>query len=293
MRASISKVDQMRFQKSGTAEFGIDTDAVVRVPARPDVELDNLPPWRDNRFERFKTVSDLHLAKDRFLRSFSRGFDDSDYVSKERAYKWAAHQRYQTLFRPHARAWLLDRNSAGLRQAISEVYGLAMTAKDGPSQRLNLMYAPVEEPAYFDALAGDDVAFLAYVSAALDFIDSGDAATFAVFAESLTRLPTRKGGATLEHWTTLTWLPFIADPDRHYFLKPTVTQEFGSIINFDVRYRSELNFETYESSLRMAERLRGLLQDSELNLSRSALTLLDVQSFMWVVLRYKELRLTP
>ena len=155
-------------------------------------------------------------------------------------------------------------------------------------ERLDLLYAPVEEPAYFEALerGGEDT--IHYVRALLEFLDADTQPNFDRFVATLLRLPTRPRGANLDHWTTLSWLPFIASPYDQIFVKPTTTQTFASILPFDVRYRPELNYETYRRSVLMAKDLRNRLQSSGLNVSGRQLDMIDVQSFMWVVMRYAQ-----
>jgi hypothetical protein len=69
-------------------------------------------------------------------------------------------------------------------------------------------------------------------------------------------------------------------------IRPSVAMDFASIMPFDLKFESELDFGTYERVLLMSKELLGRIQDSELNLSRRPLDMIDLQSFMWVTLKY-------
>lgn len=268
-----------------TAAFRMPSDHLEHTGFRSDPSLDDLPPWTGSGFERSKTELHFPLAKKQFSQHFGAGFDDSEYVRRERAGKEAASKRYAEDFAPFVPVWIASGNVPAVIAALRAVYRGDRATGDEP---LELLYAPVEEPAYFDALERDADATISYVSAALQFLAADTQANFDRFVTTLLALPTRAGGAHLDHWTTLSWLPFIASPQSHVFVKPTIMRTFASLLPFDLRYRSELNYETYRRSVRMATQLRNMLQVSDLNVSRRQLDMIDVQSFMWVVIRYSQ-----
>jgi hypothetical protein len=77
-------------------------------------------------------------------------------------------------------------------------------------------------------------------------------------------------------WPVLTVFPFIARPDQHIFLKPTVTRVAARKYGFDFIYHSRPTWETYASVLSFAEnrqtrRARPAPRD-----------MIDLQSFIWV-----------
>jgi hypothetical protein len=69
---------------------------------------------------------------------------------------------------------------------------------------------------------------------------------------------------------------FIAQPDRHIFLKPNVTKIAAQKYGFDFRYESKPNWETYASLLEFAETIRRDLRDLKPR------DMIDLQSFIWV-----------
>ena len=77
-----------------TSRLKLPSPHVQHVESRPDEELDNLPPWRDDHFVRYPTAETFEAVKQRFLRKFPNGFSDPGYLRGERAYKEAAHERY-------------------------------------------------------------------------------------------------------------------------------------------------------------------------------------------------------
>ncbi len=268
-----------RFRRLGIESY------LAPVSGTSDDVLDNLPPWTDGRFKRAKSTITFDDAKAIFRSHFQAGLGDTSFLDRELGYKRSAHSRFLE-HEPMLKMAIADRNAGAIAAALDAIYGDSKAPKDTSESRLNLLYPKVEEPAYFDALRNGGDATVRYAGAALDFIANVEAATFDRFAKALEAIPIRSGGATIVHWTTLTWLPFIASPDRHFFVKPTVSMQFASRIAFDVRYRSDLNFVTYAKCVAMAERTRKLLETSELNFGKRPLDLIDVQSFMWVVERY-------
>ena len=77
-------------------------------------------------------------------------------------------------------------------------------------------------------------------------------------------------------WPVVTVFGFIAQPDRHIFLKPTVTRAAAEAYGFALPYRSRPSWETYASLLEFAAVLRRDLADL------GPRDMIDLQSFMWV-----------
>ena len=64
------------------------------------------------------------------------------------------------------------------------------------------------------------------------------------------------------------------------FLKPDVTKQAAAIMGVDLRYDPQVNWTTYERLLRVADHLAAVLKPL------GARDAIDVQSFIWVALRY-------
>ena len=81
------------------------------------------------------------------------------------------------------------------------------------------------------------------------------------------------------NWTTATYFIFLAYPDEHMFLKPTVTQHSADLVKAELNYRSELNWLTYSCLLDFA----GYLKAELVRMGMEPRDMIDVQSFMWCI----------
>jgi hypothetical protein len=77
-------------------------------------------------------------------------------------------------------------------------------------------------------------------------------------------------------WPLLTVFGFIAQPDCHVFLKPTVTRGAARAYGFDFNYSSRPTWLVYESLLAFAARVRRDTVDL------APRDMIDAQSFIWV-----------
>jgi hypothetical protein len=78
-------------------------------------------------------------------------------------------------------------------------------------------------------------------------------------------------------WPMVTVFGFIAQPDRHIFLKPNVTRTAAKAYGFDFDYSSRPNWETYKSLLDFAATIKRELRDLRPR------DMIDLQSFIWVM----------
>ena len=69
---------------------------------------------------------------------------------------------------------------------------------------------------------------------------------------------------------------FLAQPERHFFLKPRVTQLAAKRYGFPLEYVSRPNGKTYTSVLEFASLLKQDLADL------CPCDMIDFQSFLWV-----------
>ena len=77
-------------------------------------------------------------------------------------------------------------------------------------------------------------------------------------------------------WPLVTVFGFIAQPERHIFLKPNVTRSAARKYGFHFQYQSKPNWETYSCLIAFAEAIRSDLRDLKPR------DMIDLQSFMWV-----------
>jgi hypothetical protein len=98
---------------------------------------------------------------------------------------------------------------------------------------------------------------------------------FKRWIETLAALPRKQ--TRVVTWPVITVLGFIAQPDRHIFLKPNVTRIAAAEYGFDFHYHSKPFFETYASLLEFAAVLNRDLRDLKPR------DMIDIQSFIWII----------
>ena len=78
-------------------------------------------------------------------------------------------------------------------------------------------------------------------------------------------------------WPLATVFGFIAQPDKHIFLKPTVTRLAATQYGFDFHYRSGPSWDTYSSLLQFGRQIEHDIRDLRPR------DFIDIQSFLWVL----------
>ena len=78
-------------------------------------------------------------------------------------------------------------------------------------------------------------------------------------------------------WPLATVFGFIAQPDKHIFLKPTVTRLAATQYGFDFHYRPGPSWETYSSLLQFGRQIEHDIHDLRPR------DFIDIQSFIWVL----------
>jgi hypothetical protein len=201
----------------------------------------------------------------KFLRFFPKGFYDPKYDAWERGYKWEAHQAWnevlgQSIFRSLLRT-----------RDFSEIAARAVRIES----RTNLLFS-FEKMALRDAVKSRAGAEL-FATELFEFLygEKERATQFKRWVDAVARLP-RKQTRVLT-WPVLTVFGFIARPEKHIFLKPTVTRAAASEYEFNFEYHSRPSWETYKSLLEFARVVRSDLVDLEPR------DLIDAQSFLWVL----------
>ncbi|HVF39081.1 MAG TPA: hypothetical protein VM939_04205 [Gemmatimonadaceae bacterium] len=200
----------------------------------------------------------------KFLKFFPKGFGDSKYVDWERGYKWEAHERWcDELGGPELKSLM----RAGKH---SEVARRAVTIES----RTNLLFS-FEKMALRDAVKSTAGAH-AFVEGLCAFLHGkgDDKSRFNRWRDVVAELPRRQ--TRVLTWPVLTVFGFIAQPKQHIFLKPMVTRRASEEYGFDFQYRSRPDWETYESLLAFASKVRR--DQSELG----PRDMIDIQSFIWV-----------
>ena len=200
----------------------------------------------------------------KFLRFFPDGYHDETYIDWERGYKWAAHER-----------WVRDLDPTTFRRLIAEEqYDEIARRAVSIESKTNLLFS-FEKMALRDAIRPAEGA-RAFALGLFEFLHgrAGDERRFERWCEVVGELPRRQ--TRVLTWPLLTVFGFIAQPDRHVFLKPNVTRVAAEQYDFDFRYASRPNWDTYRSLIEFAEQVRRDTADLEPR------DMIDLQSFIWV-----------
>lgn len=197
-----------------------------------------------------------------FLSVFPDGFADEEYLQHERTYKIEAHRLFHELL-----------SEAEFRRFISENnFDEIIKRSLQVVNKTNLIF-PNEKMALKDGLkeAGNCMLFAEALFQLL--YGTGDLKEkFETFARCLETIGAAK-------WTTMTYFLFIAFPQQHMFLKPTVSQNAANLCKAELNYRPELNWLTYCCLLEFADYLKGEL----VKMGMAPQDMIDVQSFMWCI----------
>ena len=97
---------------------------------------------------------------------------------------------------------------------------------------------------------------------------------FEQWRDVLGKLPRRQ--TRVLTWPLATVFGFIAQPERHIFLKPNVTRLAARHYDYEFAYQSRPDWDTYASLLGFAERIRRDQRDLRPR------DMIDIQSFIWV-----------
>jgi hypothetical protein len=201
----------------------------------------------------------------KFLYYFKKGFQDEKYIAWERQYKMDAHIQFRER---------LDQKSFKALLSSGSYEKIAQTAIQIES-KTNLLFS-FEKMAIRDAVKSKEGA-KQFACGLFDYLYSSELLQrrFENFVEMISYLP-RKQTRVLT-WPLITVFGFIAQPDKHIFLKPKVTQRAAEKYKFDFDYISPPNWDTYESLLGFAEQIR---LDTKHLRPRDHI---DLQSFIWVM----------
>lgn len=203
-------------------------------------------------------------CRKKFLRFFPGGFGDETYVDWERGYKWTAHER-----------WLEALGASSFRDRLRRGE-FAEIARDAVTieSRTNLLFS-FEKMALRDAVRSPAGA-RAFAEGLYEFLHgrAGDQRRFEQWCEVVAALPRRQ--TRVLTWPLVTIFGFLAQPDRHMFLKPNVTRVAAGEYDFEFTYVSRPNWETYTSLLAFAERVMRDQRDL------GPRDMIDAQSFIWV-----------
>ncbi len=201
----------------------------------------------------------------KFLYYFKKGFEDQKYIDWERQYKLDAHFQFQQDLD-------VDTYTNLLQQKKFEEIALKAVKIES---KTNLLFS-FEKMALRDAIKTGEGA-KAFATGLFKYIYGENTLQerFENFVEVVSHLP-RKQTRVLT-WPLVTVFGFIANPTEHIFLKPRVTKIAAEKYQFDFKYHSRPNWNTYNNLLAFAEQIR---QDTK---EYKPADYIDLQSFIWVM----------
>jgi hypothetical protein len=202
----------------------------------------------------------------KFLRYFPGGFEDEKYLDWERDYKWEAHERWEeALGRAEYRRLL----RAG---EFSEIAARAVRVEQ---RTRHSMIFSFEKMALRDAVKTEAGA-RTFAEGLFELLHGSGSLErrFNNWVGAVDSLPRRQ--TRVLTWPMVTVWGFLAQPDRHVFLKPTVTRAAAAKYGFEFRYKSRPDWATYSNLLDFAGRVLADNQDL------GPRDMIDAQSFMWV-----------
>jgi hypothetical protein len=211
-------------------------------------------------------LSGAAACRKKFLRFFPKGFRDETYLAWERDYKWETHQGWEEVLHQAEFRRLLQKG---------EYAEIAARAVRTEQRSRHSMIFSFEKMALRDAVKSSAGA-RAFATGLYDFLHGrgNDKARFAAWCDTIAALP-RKQTRVLT-WPLVTVFGFVAQPDRHIFLKPNVTKIAARKYGFDFPYQSKPNWETYARLLDFAETIGRDQRDLKPR------DMIDLQSFIWV-----------
>lgn len=221
--------------------------------------LDNLRISTQNKDIKFRSIGDLVSL---FFKIFPKGFYDDVYLKDERTYKIDAHNLMTNLLNKPSFSDLIQ---LGKYEEIC-LNALKIVNKT------NLIF-PNEKMALKDGLKSAENKKLFSVSL-FDLLYGSDELSkrFEYFANALEKIKAAK-------WTTQTYFLFVAFPEKFMFMKPSVTQYAADAFAFELYYRSEINWKSYERLLLFSQYVSDEL--SKINDYLKPRDMIDTQTFIW------------
>ena len=243
--------------------------ALEASPMQSDAWLDNLPPFKNGKFQVAQPRVTFDEGTAELVRHFPLGFGDPAYAERECDAKRAGHALWtSTLGGGLGEALLAEAAFPELARLA-----LAAVAQAGVLNR-------VEAASLRDGLAegtGSKRVFTALF--ALLAAEKGTEGPLASYFEAVEEIALR-GKTAAAKWTIATALPFLARPDAFILLKPDVSKNAADRLRFDLVYQAEPNARTYEKLLRMASALLERLAPL------GARDMIDVHAYLGEVARY-------
>lgn len=228
------------------------------------------PPSRERRARDKKTSPQRALSREalrarrKFLRVFPGGFRDQTYLDWERSYKWDAHRRWDAeLGKPIFEDLIRHKKYDDIATVATRI-----------ESRTNLLFS-FEKMALRDAVKSPAGA-KAFALALFDLLHGTAPMSerFEGWVDAIGQLPRRQ--TRVLTWPLVTVFGFIAQPQTHFFLKPTVTREAARRYGVELPYASRPSWPLYKDLLAFVRTVQSDIRDMRPR------DMIDMQSFLWV-----------
>lgn len=207
-------------------------------------------------------------AMERFLHKYSNGFPDAWYRSSHRDARLAQTKLWHELFPGTRLRELASEQPHIAAQNILRVLDL----REKP-----LLHLKNELPRVRAAFMRTEK-MTTFIIALADILDAPrpteELYNAYLAAFNALEFPAKKTPMT---WPIVTALPFIAQPDKHMFVKPTATRTAASGLGFELHFKAAPNFRTYDRVLALSEDLLKFIKP------RSGEDMIDVQAFITAI----------
>ena len=202
---------------------------------------------------------------EKFLNKYNGGFPDAWYRSSHRDPRLKQHQLWNELLGDVKLRELAAEKPHIAAQHILKVLELP----DKP-----LLHAKNELPRLREAFMRTE-RMPAFLIALADLLDA-DRPTTITYNAYLTAFAALApaGQKSPMSWPIVTALPYIAQPDKHMFLKPASMRNAAAGLGVDLRFKSAPNWSTYERTLAFGRDLHEFIKP------RSGADMIDVQAFI-------------
>ena len=198
-------------------------------------------------------------------RLFPKGFRDETYLEWERNYKWNAHRQWHAELNRSAYRSLCQKGK------LTEIATRAIRIES----RTNLLFS-FDKMALRDAVKSAAAARAVAMGLYAFLYGAGHAAhKFKAWCDVIAGLP-RKRTRVLT-WPVVTVFGFIAQPERHVFLKPNAMRAAARTYGRVLLYEPRPSWISYEGFLDFARAVWRDLHDMRPR------DMIDIQSFLWVL----------
>jgi hypothetical protein len=207
-------------------------------------------------------------AMEKFIGKFNNGFPDAWYRSTHRDQRMSQHQTFTARLQPERLRALAESDPRAAGDMIVQVLETAsrpLLNATTELPRLRMAFADVKNlPGYLNALA--------------DLLEAPkpDEKTFEAYVAAVGRFGSTAKDSPVT-WPLVTAIPYLAQPDRHLFVRPTTTQRAASLLGFELKFNRKPNWQTYERVLGMGNNLLEFIKP------RSGEDMFDVQAFVMAI----------